>query len=75
MSLGLIGLNIKQTVPRNAKRYAQQLKIIKYTNVGTYVEVVRKGWDAKVSKPQGTNAEVVDGGVEAVEDAAEADAG
>ena len=39
------------------------------------MEVVRKGLDAKVSKPQETNAEVVDGGVEAVEDAAEAGAG
>ena len=50
-------------------------EIIKKRNICTYVEVVRKGLDAKVSKPQETNAEVVDGGVEAVEDAAEVDAG
>ena len=68
-SLGFKALNIKKA------KYAWQLRILKYTIVGTYVEVVRKGLDAKVSKPQETNAEVVDGGVEAVEDAAEADAG
>ena len=37
----------------------------------TFVEVVRKGWDAKVSKRPETNAEVVGGdGAEAVDDEA-----